>query len=131
MTIRELALWINEPAAVPLLPVSTTPRIYVQGAFARLANFIQVLRTELRARGVTAEIVQRDEDYDYTIVFVQDDIIAAAVALDRQGVLIAAAVHATFRSSGAAAGVARKLAVHMVPVPRNPQAHNSALVKTT
>ena len=102
---------------MPPLPISTTPRIYVQGGFDRLADFIQTLRAELRALGVTVEIVQRGEDYDYTIVFVQDDGKAAAVALDRQAVLIASAVNAAFRVRGATDGVARKLARQMVLVP--------------
>ena len=117
MMLREVDLWIREPAAVPPLPISATPRIYVQGGFDRLADFIQTLRAELRALGVSAEIVQRGEDYDYTIVFVQDAATAAAVTLDRQGVLIASAVNAAFRVRGATGGVARKLARQMVPVP--------------
>ena len=118
MTLREFVLWIREPAAVPSLPVSATPRIYVQGGFDRLADFIPTLRAELLALGVTAEIVQRGEDYDYTIVFVQDGTAAAAVALDRQGVPIASAVDAAFRVRGATEGAARKLARQMVPAPR-------------
>jgi hypothetical protein len=121
MTVREFVLWIREPAGVPLLPISVTPRIYVQGGFDHLAAFIQELRAELRALGVTAEIVQRGEDYDYTIVFVQDDSTAAAIALDRQGVLIASAVDAAFRVRSATEGVARRLVRQMVPAPRNPR----------
>jgi hypothetical protein len=68
------------------------------------------LRAELRALGVNAEIVQRGEDYDYTIVFVQDDAKAAAVALDRQGLLATSAVDAAYRVRGATRGAARKLA---------------------
>jgi len=52
-------------------------------------------------------------------VFVQDGITAAAIALDRQGVLIASAVDAAFRLRGATDGAARKLARQMVPVPRD------------
>jgi hypothetical protein len=44
MTLREFVLWIGETAAVPPLPVSATPRIYVQGGFDRLADFTQMLR---------------------------------------------------------------------------------------
>ena len=117
MTLREVELWIREPAAVPPLPISATPRIYVQGGFDRLADFIQTLRAELQALRVTAVIVQRGEDYDYTIVFVQDYTTAAAIALDRQGVLIAYAVDAAFRVRGATDGTAKKLARRMVPVP--------------
>jgi hypothetical protein len=46
MTRREFVLWIREPAAVPSLPVSATPRISVEGGFDRLADFIQTLRAE-------------------------------------------------------------------------------------
>jgi hypothetical protein len=120
MTLREVGLWIREPLAVPSLPVSVTPRIYVQGSFDRLAEFLQRLSAELRTLGVAAEIVQRGEDYDYTIAFVQDNTTAAAVALDRHGVLIASAVDVAFRVSSATDGAARKLARHMVPVPRHP-----------
>ena len=122
MTLREVELWIQEPAAVPPLPISVAPRICVQGGFDRLADFIHTLSAELRALGVTAEIVQRGEDYDYTIVFVQEDTTAAAIALDRQGVLIASAVGAAFRVRGATNGTARKLAREMAPAPRNPLA---------
>jgi hypothetical protein len=118
MTLREFALWIREPAAVPLLPVSATPRIYVQGGFDRLADFVQTLHAELRELGVTAESVQRGESFDYTIIFVQDGATAAAVALDRYGVLTASAVNAAFRVRGATDGAAKKLARQMVPVPR-------------
>ena len=121
MTLRALDLWIREPVAFPPLPVSATPRIYVQGGFDRLADFIQTLCAELRTLGVTAEIVHRGEDYDYTIAFVQDDIAAAAVALDRHGTLIASAVDAAFRVRGATDGAARKLARRIVPVPRSPR----------
>ena len=121
MILREVDLWIREPIAVPPLPVSATPRIYVQGRLDRVADFVRTLRAELRSLGVTAEIVQRGEEYDYTIVFVQDDITAAAVALDRQGVLIASSVDVAFRVRGATDGAARKLARQMVPVPRNPR----------
>jgi len=64
MTLREFDLWVREPTAVPLLPVSATPRIYVQGGFDRLAAFTQALRAELRALGVNADIVQRGQDCD-------------------------------------------------------------------
>ena len=121
MTLREVDLWIREPAAVPPLPIATAPRIYVQGGFNRLADFIETLRGELQRLGVSVEIVQRDEDYDYTIVFVQDDTTAAAVALDRQGVLIASGLAAAFRVRGATNGAARKLARQMVPAPRHPR----------
>src|SRR5262249_47687439 len=121
MRLREVALWIQEPVAVPPLPISATPRIYVQGSFDRLAEFVQTLGAELQTLGVTAEIVQRGEDYDYTVVFVQDATTAAAVALDRHGVLIASAVDAAFRVRGATDGAARKLARQMVPVPRSPR----------
>jgi hypothetical protein len=121
MKLREFVLWIREPTAVPPLPISQTPRIYVQGGFDRLADFIQALCAELQALGVTAEIVQRGEDYDYTIVFVQDDTKAAAVALDRQGVLIASAVEAAFRVRGATHGAARTLAREIVTAPGNPR----------
>ena len=121
MTLREVALWIREPVAVPLLPVSATPRIYVQGSVDQRAEFLQTLRAELRTLGVIAEIVQRGEDYDYTIIFVQDDTTAAVVALDRHGVLIASAVDAAFRVKGATDGAAKKLARQMVPVPGNPR----------
>ena len=121
MTLREVGLWIREPLAVPPLPVSATPRIYVQGSFDRLAEFLQRLSAELRTLGVTAEIVQRGEEYDYTIVFVQDHTIAAAIALDRHGVLIASAVDSAFRVRGATDGAATKLARHMVPVPAHPR----------
>ena len=126
MTLREFALWIQEPAALPLLPISATPRLYVQGGFDRRTEFIEALRAELRAVGVTAEIVQRSEDYDYTILFVQEESAAAAVVLDRQGVLIASAVTAAFRVKGATAGVARKLARQMVPAPRMPRGDKAA-----
>jgi hypothetical protein len=126
MTLREFVLWIQEPAAVPLLPISATPRLYLQGGFDRLTDFSQTLRAELRAVGVTAEIVQRGEDSDYTIVFVQEDSTAAAVVLDRQGVLIASAVDAAFRVKGATAGVARKLARQMVPAPRKPRRYKAS-----
>ena len=120
MTVREFSLWIQEPIAVPLLPISATPRIYVQGGIDRRADFIQTLRAELQTLGVTAEIVQRGENYDYTIVFVQDDTTAAGVTPDRQGVLIASAVDVAFRARGAVDGAARKLARQKVPVTRDP-----------
>jgi hypothetical protein len=107
MTLREFSLWIQEPIAVPLLPISAAPRLYIQGGIDRLLDFIQTLRAELQALGVTAEIAQRGEKYDYTIVFVQDDTVAAAVALDRQVVLSASAVDAAFRVRGAIHGAAR------------------------
>ncbi len=121
MTLREVDLWIREPAAVPPLPlpIATTSRIYVHGGVNRLADFIETLRAELQTLGVSVEITQRDEAYDYTIVFVQDDTTAAAVALDRQGVLIASGVAAAFRVRGATNGAARKLARQMVPAPRD------------
>ena len=111
---------------MPLLPISATPRLYVQGGFDRLTDFIETLRAALRAVGVTAEIVQRGEDSDYTILFVQEESTAAAVVLDRQGVLIASAVDAAFRVKGATAGVARKLARQMVPAPRKPRRNRAA-----
>jgi hypothetical protein len=49
---------------------------------------------------------------------VQDGATAAAVALDRYGVLTASAVNAAFRVRGATDGAAKKLARQMVPVPR-------------
>jgi riboflavin biosynthesis pyrimidine reductase len=119
MNLREVSLWIQEPIAVPPLPISATPRIYVQGGVDHLVDFLHTLRAELQALGVTAEIVQREENYDYTVVLVQDKATAAAVALDRQGVLIASAVAATFRVRTAIDGAARKLARRMVPVSRD------------
>ena len=68
MTLKEVVLWVREPLAVPPIPMSATARFYIQGGFNRLADFTQTLRAELQGLGVTVELAQRDEEYDYTMV---------------------------------------------------------------
>ena len=67
---------------------------------------------------MSATVVQRGDEYDYNIVFVQNDTNAAAVALDRGGLLVASSVDTAFRIKGATDGAAKKLARQMVPAPR-------------
>lgn len=107
---------VHGPVAVLPLPSSAGPRLFVQGDFNRLADFIDTLRVELRGLGVAAEVVQRGDNYDYNIVFVQTDTNAAAVAIDPHGLLVVSAVDTAFRAKGATEGSARKLARLLAPL---------------
>jgi len=95
---------------------STPMRLYVQGDPNRLADFIRVLRGELRVAGIDVEVVQRGEPYDYNVVFVQTEAEAAAIALDREGVLVASAVDSAIRAKGATEGSARALAKRITAI---------------
>lgn len=97
---------------------AASARFFVQGDLNHLADFIATLRTEFRVLGLTAEIVQRDQEYDYNVVFVQSNNEAAAVALDRAGLVIASAVDSGFRAKGATEGCARTLARRLMSVRR-------------
>jgi hypothetical protein len=85
MTLREVDLWIREPAAVPPLPIATTSSIYVHGGFNRLADFIETLRVEMQTLGVSVEITQRDHEPCREKAGLPDGACAAASALDEEG----------------------------------------------
>ena len=98
------------PAAAPSPEVL---RAFVQGDLDRLPDFIEALRRELRAQGIAVNAVQRGQEYDYSVVFVRRDSNAAAVALNRQGIVVASVLDTGFRASGVTRGSAEQLAREM------------------
>jgi hypothetical protein len=113
------ALAKPEPVGVPIAPLTgNTVPLFVQGDFNRLADFTETLRSELRVLGMQIRLVQRGEDYEYNIVFVQSDTNASAVVLDRRGLLVTSVIDTGFRAKGVSAGVAKKLARRMALLKR-------------
>jgi len=107
---------LEATAAPSTLSDANSMRLFVQGDFNRLADFTEVLRMELRSLGVGVHVVERGEDYDYSVIFVQADTDASAVALDRQGILVASVIDSGFRAKGVSEGAARKLAKRLLSV---------------
>lgn len=108
------------PAPAVVEPASAgTIRLFVQGDLNRLADFTEALRSELHAVGIAVRVVQRGDEYDYNVVFVQTEAHAGAVILDRQGLLVASALDNAFRAKGAIDGAARRLAKQLASSKRD------------
>ena len=98
--------------------VTRASRIFVQGDFNHVTDFIETLRSELNTLGFPVQVVQRGEEYDYNVIFVQADTNASAVVLDRGGALVASVLDSGFRAKGVTEGAAKKLAKRMTTIKR-------------
>jgi hypothetical protein len=101
--------------------VASTPgpiRLLLQGDYERLSDFTQRLRSDLRSAGISVTVVRRGEDFDFNVVFALADTSASAIALDREGILVASVVDSGFRVRGVTEGAAQKLAKRLVALMR-------------
>jgi hypothetical protein len=96
-------------------PASLELRIFVQGDSAGLPDFVESLRREFGARGITARLIERGGDYEYNIVLAQESALggaaAAVVVLDRAGGFVTSVVRSgRFSGKGAFNASAKELA---------------------
>jgi hypothetical protein len=96
----------------PQQPIAIAPglRLFVQGDFNHLSDFVDALREDLGTRGLTFDMVERGAAYDYNVVFMQSGVETAAIVLDQFGTVAASVVHhGNLTATGSTKKCAREL----------------------
>lgn len=105
---------VREKTVVPVSADTASRRmlrVVVNGYGKHVADAIAALRAELQGAGVSLNVVQTDEPWDYRIVFAEGDRNAAsAIAVDGRSNVAAVSVRAGFTEKGASEAAARDLA---------------------
>jgi hypothetical protein len=89
--------------------------LLVQGDTARLPDFIESFRRELKENGLGLKVAERGSEYDYNVVLAQETTLgsaaAAVIVLDRNAVFVTSVVRSgRFSGKGAFNASAKELA---------------------